>query len=71
MNTATTWAAALALALLISAAPALLDGPTELEAAQAVAEEAQAAPEYVAAEAHSTRARAQSEHQITVAQALQ
>lgn len=62
----------LALALLMAGALStayLLDGPSELEAMQAVAEEVQAATEYAATDASSIRARGQFDQNNTVAQA--
>lgn len=67
MSAITRYLLASLIALLLSSAY-LLDGPTELEAAQAVAEELHDAPKYVASKSDYTVARGQNYHKTTIAQ---
>jgi hypothetical protein len=56
MNTLTTWATSLALALFIAAAGGLMDGPNELEAEQATQSSSKDAIDSVAIDARRERA---------------
>jgi hypothetical protein len=59
MNTLTTWATSLALALFIAAAGGLMDGPSELEATQAAQSSSKDAIDSVAADARREKAEGQ------------
>jgi hypothetical protein len=66
LHRVSNWALAFSIATILSCTY-LLDGPTELEAAQAVAEELHDAPKYVASHADYTGARGQNDHKTLIA----
>lgn len=66
MNIVTRWLSAALIALLLSSTY-LLDGPSEIEAAQAVSADLQDAIESVAISAGAERARDQTDHKTVIA----
>lgn len=66
MNTLTRWLSAALLALVLSSGY-LPDGPSEIEAAQAVSADLQDAIDSVAISAGAERARGQNDHKTVIA----